>query len=174
MKIHLSLIPEEGLEKPVRLPLSAMTRLAETIGAQSGEITGFLVLKNREGHIEVTGHLRADLLPPCQRCLAPVPLPLDEEVRLALAPLESYDDAPEDARLGAGDLEVGFYDGEELDLARIVEEELLLLIPDLIVEEDENEQCVICGKRMDEIFSVEPDTEDLHPFAKMKEFLTEE
>ena len=54
-------------------------------------------------------------------------------MRVALSPVASYDDAPEDTQLSAGDLEGSFYEGEELDLAAIVEEELLLLIPDLIV-----------------------------------------
>lgn len=174
MKIHLSLIPEEGLERSLRLPLAAMERLTETIGAQAGMVAAELTLKNHEGSVEVTGSLRVTLLPPCQRCLKPIPLELDEPMRVALSPVASYDDAPEDAQLSAGDLEVSFYEGEELDLAAIVEEELLLLIPDLIVEEDERQRCLICGKTMEELFDRQSEPDPEHPFAKMKDWLPEE
>ena len=174
MKLHLSLIPEEGLERSLRLPLDQMHRLTLTIGAQTGEVVAELTLKNHEGSVEITGELRVTLMPPCQRCLKPIPLELDEPMRVALSPVASYDDAPEDTQLSAGDLEVSFYEGEELDLAAIVEEELLLLIPDLIVEEDEEQRCLICGKRMEELFTPTSEPDPEHPFAKMKDLLAEE
>lgn len=174
MKLHLSLIPEEGVEHSLRLSLADMERLTQTIGAQTGEVVAELSLKNHEGSVEVTGSLRATLLPPCQRCLKPIPLELDEQVRVALSPVAGYDDAPEDSQLSAGDLEVSFYEGEELDLAAIVEEELLLLIPDLIVEEDEDQRCLICGKRMEELFDPQSEPDPEHPFAKMKDLLNGE
>lgn len=174
MKIHLSLIPEEGLERSLRLPLAAMERLTETIGAQAGVVAAELTLKNHEGSVEVTGAVRASLLPPCQRCLEPVALELDENVRVALSPVVDYNKATEDGQLGAGELEVSFYEGEELDLAAIVEEELLLLIPDLITEEDEDERCLLCGKRMEEIFDPAPEPDPTHPFAKMKDWVAED
>ena len=171
MKLHLSLISEEGVERSLRLPLAAMERLTQTIGAQSGEVAAELSLKNHDGNVEITGSLRATLMPPCQRCLDPVTLELDQPMRVALSPVSSYDDAPEDAQLSAGDLEVSFYEGEELDLAAIVEEELLLLIPDLIVEEDEEQRCLICGKRMEELFDLQSEPGPNHPFAKMKDLI---
>ena len=174
MKIHLSLIPEEGLERSLRLPLAKMERLTLTIGPQTGEAVAELILKNHEGSVEVTGAVRASLLPPCQRCLEPVTLELDENVRVALSPVVDYDKAPEDVQLGAGDLEVSFYEGEELDLAAIVEEELLLLIPDLITEEDEDERCLLCGKTMEEIFDLHPEPGPNHPFAKLKDWVAED
>ncbi len=173
MKLHLSLIPKEGLEHSLRLPLADMERLTQTIGAQTGEVAAELSLKNHDGNVEITGSLRATLMPPCQRCLEPVPLELDEPVLVALSPVVDYDDAPEDAQLSAGDLEVSFYEGEELDLAAIVEVELLLLIPDLIVEEDEKERCLICGKRMEELFDPQSEPDAEHPFSKMKRWVTE-
>ena len=173
MKLHLSLISEEGLERSLRLSLADMKRLTQDIGPQTGEVAVELVLKNHDGNVEITGSLRASLMPPCQRCLVPVPLELDEPVLVALSPVAAYDDAPEDAQLSAGDLEVSFYEGEELDLAAIVEEELLLLIPDLIVEEDEDERCLLCGKRMEELFDLQSEPDPDHPFAKMKGWVTE-
>ena len=174
MKIHLSLIPEAGLERSLRLPLGLMARLAETLGAQSGEAVADLILKNREGNVEITGRLRARLQPPCQRCLEPVPLELDEPLRVALAPQQDYDEAPADFHLDAGDLEVSFYEGEELDLAHIIEDELLLLIPGLIVEEDAEGRCGLCGKSMEELSPLESDTAEDHPFAKMKALLEDD
>lgn len=173
MKLHLSLIPEEGLERSLRLSLAGMERLTLAIGPQTGEVAAELTLKKHEGSVEITGKLHTTLMPPCQRCLEPVALELDEPVRVALSPVVDYDDAPGDAQLSAGDLEVSFYEGEELDLAAIVEEELLLLVPDLITEEDEEQRCMICGKRMKELFDPQTEPDPNHPFAKMKDWLPE-
>ena len=128
-------------------------------------------VKNRDGNVEITGRIRTTLHPPCQRCLEPVPLELDEAVRVALVPERSYDDAPEDVHLGVGDLEVSFYENEELDLGHILEDELLLLIPEPVAEEDEQGRCVICGRRTDELFPEEEAGGRDHPFAQLKGLL---
>jgi uncharacterized protein len=169
MKIHLAQIPEEGLPLALRLELDAMGRLGEVIGTQSGQVLAEVRIKNREGNVEVTGRLRTTLRPPCQRCLEPVTLELDEPVRVALAPELSYDDAPEDAHLSLGDLEVSFYADEVLDLSHIVEDELLLLIPEPVADEDEQGRCTVCGRRTDEIFPDEQEGD--HPFAQLKRLL---
>lgn len=174
MKIHLSLIPGEGLTRSLRLPLAAMTRLCEIIGPQDGEVVADLLMKNREGHVDISGHLHADLRPPCQRCLEPVPLVFDEPLVLTLEPVANYQEGPEEVHLGAGDLEVSFYEDEVLDLRVIVEDELLLLVPELITGEDEQGRCVVCGKRMEELYEQPEEPAADHPFAQMKELLEKE
>ncbi|HEX9841224.1 MAG TPA: YceD family protein [bacterium] len=171
MKIHLAQIPEEGVQRSLRLKLGAMARLSEAIGEQSGELLADLRIKNRDGNVEIVGHLRTRLQPPCQRCLEPVPLEIDEPVRVALVSQSSYDDAPEDAHLGQGELELSFYQDEELDLSHILEDELLLLLPEPVAEEDEEGRCVVCGRRIDELLPAENDADAAHPFAGLKGLL---
>lgn len=171
MKIHLAQIPEEGIQRSLRLKLESMPRLREAIGEQSGELVAELRIKNRDGNVEVVGHMHTQLQPPCQRCLEPVPLELDEAVRVALVSQSSYDDAPEDAHLGQGDLELSFYQDEELDLTHILEDELLLLIPETVAEEDDEGRCVVCGKRIDELLPGDREVDADHPFAGLKSLL---
>jgi len=171
MKIHLAQIPAEGLDRGLRLDVAAMPRLGEAIGPQQGTVLADLRIKNRDGNIEITGHLRGMLQPPCQRCLELVPLELDEPVRVAMVSQASYDDAPEEARLSVGDLELSFYQDEELDLSRIVEDELLLLIPEPVAEEDDEGRCVVCGKRTEELLPADAPSDTGHPFAALKTML---
>ncbi len=170
MRIHLAQIPAEGLRQSVTLPLAGMQRLTETIGAQTGAVSAELLLKNRDGSVEITGTLRAHIAPPCQRCLDAVPLDFDEPVRVALVPEREYDAAPEDISLGTADLEVSFYHGEELDLGHLLEDELLLLIPEPVAEEDEEGCCVVCGRHVDDVLPAE-EVDETHPFAQLKQLL---
>jgi uncharacterized protein len=172
--VPLAQIPPTGLQRTVDLELSALPRLTELHGPQQGRLRAELLLKNREGNVEVTGRLLAEVVAPCQRCLEPVPLPLDEAVRVALAPRTGYARQPDDVRLGSGELEVSFYDGEELDLLNLVEDEVLLLIPDTVAEEDETGRCLVCGKLVDELFQAPSDAKEDHPFAPLKRMMTGE
>ncbi len=174
MKILLSNIPEEGFRQIASLPLPDMTRLAEAIGGQTGHVEADLVLKNHQGTLEITGHMRTTLKPPCQRCLEPVDLEIDEEILVALVPEEEYEENAADVHLGAADLEVSYYRGDHLDLSRLLEDELLLAIPETLTGEDENEACLICGKRLEEIYQSAQADDEHHPFAQMKEFLSKE
>jgi DUF177 domain-containing protein len=169
MKIHLAQIPEQGLVRSLRLELGGLARLSEAIGPQSGVLEAELRIKNREGAVDVRGRMHGVLQPPCQRCLEPVRLEVDEPLDVALVSEASYANAPEDARLGAGDLEVSYYQDEELDLSHILEDELLLLIPEPVAETDDEDRCVICGRRSDELLPQEG--EGAHPFAALKGLL---
>ena len=171
MKLHLAQIPDEGLARTLTLELAAMERLSAAVGPQVGTVVAELRIRNRNGSVEINGHLRATLAPPCQRCLDPVAVALDEAVHVALVPDRHYAQAPDDLSLGQGDLEVSFYAGEELDLQFIVEDELLLLLPEPVAEEDDEGQCVVCGRHTDEIIAEAPDAESNHPFARMKALL---
>lgn len=167
MKVHLSEIPEEGLTRHLDLPLSGLKRFTEVCGEQTGSVVADLRIRNREGSLEITGELHASVQAPCQRCLDALPLQFDEPVRVAMAPGASYDAAPDDVNLGAGDLEVSFYEGEEIDLAHVLEDELLLLLPDTVAEDDEDGQCLVCGRSLDDLYAA-PDDDGGHPFAQLK------
>lgn len=172
MKIKLSQIPEEGQRQILVLPLKGMARLAEVVGEQEGEITADLLVKDRDGAVEITGRVSGAIQPPCQRCLDPVPLDIDEPVRVAMVSLTAYEEGPEDVNLGASDLELSYYQGEEVDLAHVVEDELMLLIPEPVAEEDEEGRCLVCGKLVDEVLATEAPDPDDHPFAEMRRLLS--
>lgn len=171
MKIHLAEIPEAGLLRRLTFRLAAMTRLGEVVGPQEGQLHAEVLIKNRDGNVEIEGRVQASLQAPCQRCLEPVSLEIDDPVRVALVSERTYDDAPDEAQLGQGDLELSFYQDEELDLSHILEDELLLLIPEPIAEEDDEGRCVICGRRTDELFPEEGQAAEDHPFAQLRRLI---
>ena len=173
MKLHLSEIPESGWEGSLEIPLASMPRLVEAHGPQEGTCHCALLIRNREGNVHLKGSIRVDLRSPCQRCLDPVPLPMEEPLDVALVPAATYRAQAQDVHLGGGDLEVSFYEGEELDLASLVEEEILLFLPDVVTGEDEAGNCDYCGRPVEEMFAGEEDKSEGHPFAAMRDMLRE-
>ena len=172
MKIHLSEISAEGLEHRLSQPLSTMGRLVELLGPQEGLLEAELLLKNHQGHVEISGRIEADIRTPCQRCLDAVSLPLEEELLLYLAPAGDYERrGMEELELGRADLEMVYYEGEVIDLSHLLEDELLLLVPEVVTDEDEDGRCTICGKDMDGLYSNENAGLESHPFAQLKDWI---
>lgn len=171
MKIHLSQIPEEGLDCELRVPAADLPRLREICEAQDGNLAAALTLKERGGNVEVRGRLTGSVAVACSRCAEPVPVPVDHEISVTMVPEAKGRALDTDLHLSAGDLDVSFFDGEELDLREIVEEEVLLFDADGTCVEDEDGRCVRCGKTMEALFP--EDTEDAvgHPFADLKDLL---
>ncbi|MDH4248559.1 MAG: DUF177 domain-containing protein [Deltaproteobacteria bacterium] len=171
MKIHLSQISEEGVEHRLQLPLSGLPRLLDACGAQRGTLEARLSLRNHEGHVRVSGEMRVALSAPCQRCLDPVPLQMVEPVNLRLAPMADFNAGGTEAHLGAGDLELSYYEGEEIDLALLLEDEVLLGLPETVAGEDDQGRCLVCSKRLDDLYRDAPEDPETHPFAPMRQLI---
>jgi len=171
MKIHLSEISEDGVERSLRISTAEMPRLTEVLGEQEGMVEASLLMKNHGGNVDVRGGLRAELKAPCQRCLDPVSLDIDEAIQLSLAPLESYAEAEGDLHLGSAELDMSYYEGDTIDLTRLLEDELLLMLPDSVAEIDDEDRCMVCERKMEDLYSSGGDDADDHPFAGMKTLL---
>jgi len=173
MKVPLIKIPDEGLREKVVLPLAGMKRLVEQVGDQTSQIETQVQLLPRGGNVELTGRLQVTLKAPCQRCMDTVELPLDEELAVTLAPERLINQSAEDHHLSAGELNVVFFPGDEIDLGQVLEDELLILMPETVCEEDEDGNCVCCGRDVQEVLGNTSADDENHPFAKMKEFFQE-
>ena len=171
MKLHLSEIPESGWEGELSLPLEDFSRLGEAHGSQQGLCEARLIIRNRQGNLDIRGHLRVTVQAACQRCLDPVPLAVDEDVLVSMVPMADYEKQEADLHLGDGELEVSFYQGEEIDLRHLLEDELLLALPDTITDEDEDGNCTHCGRNVDALFAEDPLKNETHPFAAMRNML---
>ncbi|HUJ77248.1 MAG TPA: YceD family protein, partial [bacterium] len=106
-------------------------------------------------------------------------------VQVQLAPLASWTGASsseqagaaeaahpgEERRLAGADLDVSFYEGEEIDLAQELEDELMLASPTTLCEEDDQGRCLRCGKTLEEVFPEQTRGADsaAHPFAALRE-----
>jgi len=116
----------EGRVLEGTLPISALERLHDLLTEVAGEVSFRLQgSKGARGefllHVEVTGVLSLA----CQRCLSAVPYNLDVDNRLELV--------PEGADMSQDELEDDTRDflpvASELDVAELVEDEILLALP---------------------------------------------
>ncbi len=159
--------PQAGTQPP-----QAEAALPEEMTAAGQRLQALVTLKNRHGLVQVSGELEADVSIACHRCERWAPVHVAGPVELTLLPASMLRPAHEEVQLSQADLDVSFYEGEEVDLAAVLEDELLLLCPDSCFEEDDQGRCVRCGKTEQEVLGAEPRDLVNHPFAAMQALLT--
>jgi len=119
--------------------------------------------------IRVQGHLATRLETSCDRCLAPVEIPISPDFDLFYRPLESIA-KEEEIEVPDDEMEVGFYSGDGIELADIATEQVILAIPMKVVCDTECQGlCPVC--RVNRNFAhcdcTPPQQES--PFASLKE-----
>ncbi|GIW43036.1 MAG: hypothetical protein KatS3mg077_0318 [Candidatus Binatia bacterium] len=76
--------------------------------------------------IFLQGHVEGRVIGHCARCLESYPFDLATDFSLVLVPRE---DLPPNLELTADDLDIAYYQGEEIDLSPIVTEHIILALP---------------------------------------------
>jgi DUF177 domain-containing protein len=90
------------------------------------------------------GRLSAPMVAACARCAEEFSAPNARPFRFVLAPRAAGDDA--DGRVRAEDLEFSLYDGDQIDLAPLLAEQLILALPSrALCREDCRGLCPSCG-----------------------------
>ena len=156
---------EIGKELSGQVRITNLPRLKEILMDQEGEtefLLGFHKGENKRVHI--LGYVKAELKLECQRCLEPVSCSIASEVDVVV--VEGYDEAKllpdEQEPLLAGD--------KRIRLAEIIEEELLLALPQVPMHQ-ENE-CKAAYENFDgseEQKGVELGETKPNPFAVLKD-----
>ena len=97
------------------------------------------------GEIKVSGRISVKMEADCDRCLEPARFPIDSDFSLFYRPIEEgYGDEKE---IDAGEAEMGFYEGEGLELNDVFREQVLLALPmQRVCREDCKGICPVCGK----------------------------
>jgi uncharacterized protein len=97
------------------------------------------------GEIRVTGHLSVTMENPCDRCLETARFAVDTDFDLYYRPVaDGYGDEKE---IDTGEAEMGFYEGESLELNDVFREQILLALPmQRVCKEDCLGICPQCGK----------------------------
>jgi uncharacterized protein len=147
MAMKINDIPPEGLT----LELNRTLDLFDT-GAPSAAFTAVLDIKPAgAGVIHLTGRVQADkILLTCSRCLKDFPYHIDTELDIDLAPAKVIAKAPEH-ELGGSELDMDFYEGDEIDPLDYVKEQLLLSVPMFPLHRpDCKGLCPVCGKDLNE------------------------
>ena len=103
---------------------------------------------SRKGEeVRVRGSLQTSVELRCDRCLGPVPVPVN--VDFVANFVRATDPAAEAKELQDEDLEFSVYDGDSVDLDEIVREQILLALPARqLCREDCEGLCAACGKNL--------------------------
>lgn len=122
---------QQGLRVSGVLPLTGLQRLSQQLYLAEGDAQAELSFAvDEQSRKVVNGHVEAVLPLVCQRCLERIDTPV--AVELALALVWNDDQAAQLPR----SLDPVLMETEELDLATIVEEELLLALPLVAMHEE--------------------------------------
>jgi|ERR1044072_5852178 uncharacterized protein len=106
-------------------------------------VSGEVRLAGRRAH--VTGRISARMRLECDRCLQPVELPVDSKFQLEYVTPEDYQ-AQQAVELTEDDLDLSIFDGETIDVDELVNQELLLAVPDhVLCNENCKGICPGCG-----------------------------
>lgn len=102
------------------------------------------------GEIRVSGRLGVLMEADCDRCLEPARFPIDSDFTLYYRPVEEgYGDEKE---IDAGEAEMGFYDGEGLELNEVLREFVVLSLPmQRVCSENCKGICPECGQNRNQI-----------------------
>jgi uncharacterized protein len=114
------------------LPITGFDRIAEMLSDNTGNVAVKLLFGKRGKLATVEGQVSAVLGLKCQRCLETVEWPINSEFKLgAVSSLAQAHNLPE------GYEALLLVDGEKILLKNIVEDELLLSLPDIPKHQDD-------------------------------------
>jgi DUF177 domain-containing protein len=98
--------------------------------------------------IRVVGSYTVEVKTRCARCLEPVSNSLAESFDLLYRP-QGIDATGEDASIGPSETEIGYYQGEGLQLQEVLKEQILLALPaKQICSPDCKGLCPHCGRNL--------------------------
>lgn len=102
------------------------------------------------GEIRVKGHLAVVMEADCDRCLEPARVPIDSDFELYYRPVsEGYG---EEKAIDEEEAQMGFYEGDGLELNDVLREEVLLELPmQRICTESCKGICPVCGQNRNQI-----------------------
>jgi uncharacterized protein len=120
------LLAERNAAYAGQLPLSLFDRLTNVLTSNEGTVNVDLAF-SRDGRLpKIDGNLSASLRLICQRCLEPLDWQVNKEIKLGVVKtLEQVDKLPE------GYEPLMLDDEDKIPLKNIIEDELLLCIPDI-------------------------------------------
>ena len=145
------------------ITLDRLPRFIECLASDQGSVEVELSFDLNESRKQViTGQIEAQVKVICQRCLEPLGIALSDDINLALIKRE------EDAAKLEGDLDPWVCEDHKLDIADLVEEQLILSLP--LVSYHPDKACIeSLGYSAESTADEEQDSEQKdNPFAVLK------
>jgi DUF177 domain-containing protein len=110
---------------------------------QSPRISGDIRRDGRRAHVR--GRVIARVQVECDRCLKTIEVPVDSSFKLEYVTQDDYQ-AQQAVELTEDDLDLTVFDGEVIDVDELVNEEILLAVPDHVLCQDDCKGiCPRCG-----------------------------
>ncbi|HFD12343.1 MAG TPA: metal-binding protein [Crenotrichaceae bacterium] len=165
-RLPVEIDPENLVEKKSELsghlPLSGFVRLSEALIVDEGEVD-IIVSFRKDGDIKVvSGHVNAALFVQCQCCLKPVCIQVDRDFLLAIVR------SNEQAKRLPDIYDPLLLEKERVVFSDLVEDELILAIPDIPRHEDCQPEQLTFG-------DVAPEQQaEPNPFAKLAKLKSKE
>lgn len=149
MKVDLLSVTEEPMPFNFRLQPGEIDLDTEGVRL-AGEIRVAGELTRNAAKTGVRGSVYAPLEIDCIRCLAPVKRDLDLVFQIDFVDKEMFPDSKE-THLESSDLDTDVIDGNELDLAEVAREQIVLNLPEQVLcSEDCKGICPTCGTDLNE------------------------
>jgi len=151
MQFRLEDIPEEGLEATFSQSenwLDERLQGEERTFRFISPITVHLSLSKLGNTVLVKSRGETEVEWPCARCLEIFSLGLNSEYTTILKPKPALS-FPGEAELTRENVETEFYEGEEIDLTSLVQDQILLALPQkALCREECRGLCSRCGKNL--------------------------
>jgi uncharacterized protein len=146
MFIDIHELEREALEFEDVLPPGRLNLGQDVKQIESMAVSGAAELLDNEIH--VTGSLTTVVETICDRCLESSRLPIDLEFDLFYRPMKTIAHE-EEIELKPSELEIGFYEGNGLELDDVLKEQVLLALPvKRVCREDCKGLCPQCGQNL--------------------------
>ena len=108
------------------------------------------LLEDSGGQIRIQGSLAVEMVAQCDRCLARARFPLKASFDLFYRPASDIA-REEEVRIDEGEAEIGFYEGEGLELEDVLLEQVVLALPmQRVCSESCKGICPVCGQNRNE------------------------
>jgi uncharacterized protein len=124
---------------------------APAIDPEAGSGVAELELYADDDHAFANGSFKGSVTVACSRCVTPVALPIDEQLRVtfmptAEMPADDADDSEDGVEVDSEDLDLFPFDGEVVDLEPLLREQFVLAVPYApLCREDCKGLCPQCG-----------------------------
>lgn len=142
MKLYIDQIPDEGLELDYQEPAEAFGSLGDELTVTT-PVHVTLLARKSSGGVIVKGNLRGTVTLACSRCLKTFSEDISHDFYYNCLPEEAAEEGEE---LSMEDTDTYYYSGGEVDVAALVQEQVVLAVPMRpLCKEDCKGLCPKCG-----------------------------
>ncbi len=164
--INVTLITEEGVEGDWIFPSEVFAASGNNPIPVDGPVRFSGKVYRAGDSIFLDGSVTGGIRLACSRCLADMTLHVEGDVTAVYMPKDAFTETGDDVELSAEDMDLQFFEGDELSLFEPVRDCVALLIPiQPLCKEECKGLCSICGKDLNKSeCACEPPSGD-HRFA---------